>query len=446
MYAHSGEEPPSTLYVTDGGVSDNTTIIQQLLRKHTMILSVISSTDSLDDLKNTLQKAVQQRVANFFDPEDPRRGWESVIHSYIQNKKTFLHFGIYYGAKESRFDGKWTKDFGNVKGCRIRGERAFTITGEMTCEYVEGGLRLEGQLHDDYTIHWSNGDIWRREDEEIGGVTQTGSLFVICRRQPDHEKYDFFVQPPLTQAEFRKQEQKEKDSQERNQRHHWLNAHEDVEKQKMSELGSIPCCDCCHAGCCSHVFNNGPKFPDGGSNTLMMMSPKFFASLVRLGYAISDDCLKEIRKELEQPEERIRSYTRQETYRSAKERSLTEATAGAQSWALSDFGLSSNQLGRAAGEAAPGRREPRFQTNMSIEVTQAVRGNPQGERFVVHQADGHQHAIMKHPDMGREIVRIPNQEEVVKIADRGEDYLVRWNGYQGLVKKGNLRRTMIRRE
>merc|ERR1712083_65976 len=40
-------------------------------------------------------------------------------------------------------------------------------------------------------------------------------------------------------------------------------------------------------------------------------------------------------------------------------------------------------------------------------------------------------------DNGSILCRIPNQETLVKLADAGADYVVRWKSHEGLVKKTN---------
>ena len=71
--------------------------MQHLMRKRKIILSVISSSDSLADLETTMNNAVKKRLAHFYDKEEGcqgKRGVHSVIDQYIKEGKSFIKFGI----------------------------------------------------------------------------------------------------------------------------------------------------------------------------------------------------------------------------------------------------------------------------------------------------------------------------------------------------------------
>jgi len=59
--------------------------------------------------------------------------------------------------------------------------------------------------------------------------------------------------------------------------------------------------------------------------------------------------------------------------------------------------------------------------------------------LIAKQADGHAELVMKHKGNKRVLCKIPNGEILMKIAETGEDYLVRWHQtHEGLVKKTNI--------
>lgn len=96
-FVYTSEFPPKMLYVTDGGVSDNTTIGQLLLRKRRRILSVISSGDCLADLKVVLDWAEKERVATFYDPAEPKKSVFSILDRYEKDTSMeYMHIGICY--------------------------------------------------------------------------------------------------------------------------------------------------------------------------------------------------------------------------------------------------------------------------------------------------------------------------------------------------------------
>jgi len=59
------------------------------------------------------------------------------------------------------------------------------------------------------------------------------------------------------------------------------------------ELGPFGCCDCCH----QHGLNCGPKFPHGGFTGYLYLTPQWFNSLTRLGFALSGEAVAAISQE-----------------------------------------------------------------------------------------------------------------------------------------------------
>jgi hypothetical protein len=60
-------------------------------------------------------------------------------------------------------------------------------------------------------------------------------------------------------------------------------------------------------------------------------------------------------------------------------------------------------------------------------------------RLIAQQAEGYPTVVMKQSGSDIILCHIPNEQTVIKIADEGNDYRVRWNDKEGLVKKSNTR-------
>merc|ERR1719499_1381595 len=75
-YYHQAARPPNLVYVTDGGVQDCTGIMQLLRRRRTRILLALAADDPNDDLavlRTSMEAAAKEKLASFFDPQEPRR-------------------------------------------------------------------------------------------------------------------------------------------------------------------------------------------------------------------------------------------------------------------------------------------------------------------------------------------------------------------------------------
>jgi len=95
-----GKTPPRMLYVTDGGVRDCTAVVQLLRRRTERILLVLAAADPKDELgvlKAAMDVASEERLAAFFDPQDPRRDLRVTFEQFQERKDApYLHLGISY--------------------------------------------------------------------------------------------------------------------------------------------------------------------------------------------------------------------------------------------------------------------------------------------------------------------------------------------------------------
>lgn len=99
-YFFVGEKPPRMLYMTDGGVKDCTSIVQLLWRRRKRILLVLAAADANDDLavlKSAFEVAVKLKLANFYDPEDPRKDIDVLLNKFKEDQgMPYMHIGISY--------------------------------------------------------------------------------------------------------------------------------------------------------------------------------------------------------------------------------------------------------------------------------------------------------------------------------------------------------------
>mmetsp|Transcript_52669 Transcript_52669/g.140438 ORF Transcript_52669/g.140438 Transcript_52669/m.140438 type:complete len:946 (-) Transcript_52669:8-2845(-) len=99
-FCHVGERPPRLLYVTDGGVTDCTALVQLMRRRCKRILLVLAAADADDDLlvlKSAMESAEKEQVGSFFDPEEPRRDIRVLFKRFKETKNApYLHLGICY--------------------------------------------------------------------------------------------------------------------------------------------------------------------------------------------------------------------------------------------------------------------------------------------------------------------------------------------------------------
>jgi len=102
-YTFRGDHPPPSLYITDGGCRDCTTLRQLLLRRQERILLILAASDPSDDLgvlKTAMHVVNDVGLANFYDPQDPRKylvGDGGLLQEFKEDKHmSTLHMGISY--------------------------------------------------------------------------------------------------------------------------------------------------------------------------------------------------------------------------------------------------------------------------------------------------------------------------------------------------------------
>jgi len=102
-YTYRGDHPPPSLYITDGGCRDCTTLRQLLIRRQDKILLVLAASDKDDDLavlKTAIGICTDLGLASFFDPKDPRlqiMGCDGRLAEFKEDKTiSTLHLGIRY--------------------------------------------------------------------------------------------------------------------------------------------------------------------------------------------------------------------------------------------------------------------------------------------------------------------------------------------------------------
>jgi len=101
MFHFQDVRPPSLIYVTDGGVQDCTGIVQLLRRRCERILLVLAASDPNDELgvlRTAMNVAGTEKLASFYNPEDPRVDVRVLLDEYAQSKSMpYLNIGIHYG-------------------------------------------------------------------------------------------------------------------------------------------------------------------------------------------------------------------------------------------------------------------------------------------------------------------------------------------------------------
>lgn len=201
-FYHCAENPPQMLYVGDGGAVDSSGVLQLLRRRCSRILFVLNEDDPHDrlpGLRKLIIAAIEEKLAAFYDPVDPRRDWKEVLQAFAEDKcMSFLHLGIRFG---------WEGD--------------------------ELGQGDEG---------------WPRQSGAMK-PRQNGHLVVIKNRIPENSPFEkALVQPLLTKEEILGNKD--------------LGKCRASGIRKADLGGFVCCCDACH-GCqslndCGHRFPNAP--------------------------------------------------------------------------------------------------------------------------------------------------------------------------------------------
>mmetsp|Transcript_91848 Transcript_91848/g.285687 ORF Transcript_91848/g.285687 Transcript_91848/m.285687 type:complete len:457 (+) Transcript_91848:2-1372(+) len=100
-FYHRADVPPSLVYVTDGGLLDNTGVMQLMRRRVRRILLVYGGNDPKDTfkwLRKVVDSAANERLASFYDPAEPGRDLRETLQRFSEDRTVpFLHLGIRYG-------------------------------------------------------------------------------------------------------------------------------------------------------------------------------------------------------------------------------------------------------------------------------------------------------------------------------------------------------------
>merc|ERR1740121_1119317 len=98
-FTYEANEPPGVLYVTEG-VQDCTGVMQLLRRRRKRILLAFAAADPEDDLRVVrymIQEVIEQKLASFFDPDNPQRHFSYVLKKFKDDKDMLsLSLGIFY--------------------------------------------------------------------------------------------------------------------------------------------------------------------------------------------------------------------------------------------------------------------------------------------------------------------------------------------------------------
>lgn len=102
MFYHHSPHPPDLVYVTDGGMMDNTGILMLLRRRCRHILSVYAGEEEepFVCLKKVMRIMHQEDIGSLYDIENPRRSPLTVLRRCSEERWTHLELGIYYNNDE----------------------------------------------------------------------------------------------------------------------------------------------------------------------------------------------------------------------------------------------------------------------------------------------------------------------------------------------------------
>jgi len=239
----NGEAPPDYVYLSDGGLIEDSGIVELLRRRQRLILATDTGDDpsvKLSDLRNAIQLATDLRLCTFFDPEEPRRGIEWLLQSYAASdvyKHPHLHLGVLYG-------------------------------------WPEVDVRVSGSPHG-----------------VTNGPQEVGHIFLIRMRRvrdpPDHVS----IQPVLTAESFSRVPGSPPDRLV-TETTELLTAGGGHGRGSRSNLGAC-CCDCCHF----YFRWLGGSFPDLPTGN-QFFTPTLFANFCRYGFELSEAVVAELRDAL----------------------------------------------------------------------------------------------------------------------------------------------------
>jgi len=101
QFYHQATHPPTAVHVTDGGLLDNTGVMQLFRRRIQRILLAYGGNDPKEQFKY-IQKLVvalaTEHIGSLHDPIDPRRDLNETFHKFRSDKQaTYLHLKVKYG-------------------------------------------------------------------------------------------------------------------------------------------------------------------------------------------------------------------------------------------------------------------------------------------------------------------------------------------------------------
>jgi hypothetical protein len=100
LVVHKGVAPPPYLRLSDGGLCENTGLLQLLARRQRWVVVVDASHDpalSLTAFRNAMQLAGERQLCSFYDPACPERAVEVLLAGLARGEHTHVRLGVRYG-------------------------------------------------------------------------------------------------------------------------------------------------------------------------------------------------------------------------------------------------------------------------------------------------------------------------------------------------------------
>jgi len=221
-FYYQSPQPPGTVYISDGGVVDNTGVLSLLRRRCRRILAVYAGEEAqgkeLKCIKKLLMHMHEERIGYLYDLENPQQGPLETIRKCVESHGHFLKFGIHYADDTS-------------------GERSVLMVVRN---------QVPAKHRDDGSVELADAS-----GSEMSADGSSGPLPVF-----EH----------LTEEELLGYRDPELD--------------EILEGMQQTDLGGC-CCDCCHKTCFNAFCGKFPKPPTSNQ----FLTPQMFSSLCRLGRA-----------------------------------------------------------------------------------------------------------------------------------------------------------------
>ncbi|CAK0804641.1 unnamed protein product, partial [Prorocentrum cordatum] len=159
---------PGLVYVTDGGVSDCTGIVQLMRRRRRHILLVLAAADPFDELgvlRTAMDVAVSEKIGNFYDLSDERRHVKILLEEYRSREDwTYLELGIRYGW---RFEGS------GALGRLVVVKNRLPRTGrheQQVCRPLLTEERICGEADTDDDALSSDDPLSKMREVDLGGL------------------------------------------------------------------------------------------------------------------------------------------------------------------------------------------------------------------------------------------------------------------------------------